>query len=397
MNGKSNKLIGTVIGGTLLAVGVAGALYFLKTKPQASRRTMSAMIPVVETMALPVGELALTIDCLGTVIADRTADLQAEVSGRVVMVNPALLEGARVRQGDVLLEIEAADYRLALQTAEANLLTATSTLRIEQGQQDVVRHELELMGSSTTNGYRDLLLREPQLKVAEAAVQRAQIDVELARLHLERTKIVAPFDAVVLAADVDAGDYAQSGKTLVELAATDRYFVRASVPLSSLDPLPDLGVEPYVAVVTLSDGTTRPAKTSKLLPDLTDKGRMARILLAVDDPFDGASGRPLLLNEFVRVEIMGETVKEASLIPRSVLHDGDTVWMLDAGNHLRILPVEVLQGYVEEVLVRVDAEPGMQLITTDLSAPVNGMELHIAGAASQTAKESGRPQKETGK
>ena len=63
MNGKSNKLIGMVIGGTLLALGVAGALFYLKTKPQASRRTMSAMIPVVETMALPVGELALTIDC----------------------------------------------------------------------------------------------------------------------------------------------------------------------------------------------------------------------------------------------------------------------------------------------------------------------------------------------
>ena len=301
------RLIGSGTGIALIGVGLAGAIMFVKTKPQAGRRPMSSMVPVVETIPLAVSSQSLSVECLGTVIADKTAAVQAEVSGRIVLVNSRLVEGERVNRGDVLVEIEDADYRIALQKAEAALLTARSNLRIEEGQQDAVRHELELMGDDKSGPYRDLTLREPQLKSAQATVKGAELAVEAAKLDLERTKIRAPFDAVVVVTDSDVGDYAQSGKALFELAATDRYFIRASVPLSALDALPQLGKMPYRAAVTLPGGSVREAQTFKLLPDLTEKGRMARLLITVDAPFDHESDRPLLLGEVVRVRIEGKT------------------------------------------------------------------------------------------
>ncbi len=380
MNKISTRILSTLISVTLLAVGIIGATLFVKSKPQAQRtRRMSSMVPVVETRPLIVSSQALKVDCLGTVIADKTAAIQPEVNGRIIAVNAFLVEGERVKKGDVLVEIEAADYQLALQKAEANLLTAQSNFRIEEGQQDVVRHELKLMGVDASDSHRDLLLREPQLKVVEAAVKSAELAVESAKLDLKRTKIRAPFDAVVVFTDADVGDYAQSSKTLIELAATDRYFVRASVPLSALEPLPMIGEQPYSAEITLSDGTQRKAQTYKLLPDLTEKGRMARILLSVDAPYATGKGRPLLLNEYVRVCIAGKSVEKASLIPRSYLRDGNVVWMMDSQGKLKVLPAEVLQGYADDVLVRVTPEAGSELITSDLAAEVDGMQLRRVG------------------
>jgi RND family efflux transporter MFP subunit len=298
-----------------------------------------------------------------------------------------LIEGERISKGDVLIEIEAADYELALAKAEATLLTAQSKLRIEQGQQDVVRKELELMGDDKSDAYRDLTLREPQLKSAEAEVKSAQLAVESAKLNLDRTKIRAPFDAVVVSRTADVGDYAQNTK-LAELASIDRYYIRASIPLSALEPLPEIGTTPYPAEVILSDGSVRTAQTSKLLPGLTEKGRMARILLTVEDPYD-SKGRPLLLNEYVRVHIAGETVEGAALLPRKYLRDGNLVWAIDNENKLSILPAEVLQGYADDVLVRIQGPSKLEVVTTDLPAAVDGMQLRRVGEPAPQKKPGG--------
>lgn len=380
MNNGTRRIISISLGFALILGGYLGARYFVKNKPQAERRKpMSSMVPVVETTKLTITDQPLYIDCLGTVQADKTAAIQSEVNGRIVAVNENLVEGEQVKKGDLLIEIESVDYELALAKAEANLLTAKSNFRIEEGQQDVVRHELELMGGDESDAYRDLMLREPQLKSAEADVKTAELAVKSAQLDLERTRIRAPFDAVIVSTDADEGDYAQTSKTLIELASTDRYYIRAAVPLSALEPLPKLKNQPYPAVVTLSDGSSREARTHRLLPDLTDKGRMARILLIVESPYSADTARPLLLNEYVRVRIQGETERNASLIPRRDLRDGNTIWMIDADKKLRILSVEVLQGYTNETLIRADIEPGMKLVTTDLTAAFEGMLLREVG------------------
>jgi len=391
---KNKHFTAVLIGIALLCVGIVGAIAFVKTKPEAQRkRSMSSMVPVIETVPLPVASLPLIVEGLGTVIADKLATMQSEVSGRIIAVSDALVEGGRVQKGEVLITIEASDYQLALAKAEAGLLDEQSDFRLEEGNQAVARHEMTLIGEDVDEAYKDLMLREPQLKSAQAAVKSAQAALDSALLDLERTEIKAPFDAVIVSADADIGDYAQTSTKLVELAATDRYFIRASVPLSSLEPLPMLGKTSYPVAVTLSDQTTRVAQTYKLLPDLTETGRMAQMLLTVDHPYDSAESRPLLLNEVVRFRVRGETADGVSLIPRTQLRDGDVVWMIDGKNKLRILLADVLQGYADEVLVRIDGAEGMEVVTTDLAAAVEGMQLRRVGEPAPSAQNgpAGKP------
>lgn len=376
---SKNRWIATAVGVGLLLLGLGGARAWVKTKPQAQRsRKMSSMIPVVETAPWSVGSCSLKVEGLGTVVADQLVALKPEVSGRVVAVRKGLVEGCRVRRGELLVELDPADYRLACAQAKAALLAAQSRLRIEEGNQAVARHEMALMPNLVDESYRDLMARAPQLASSRAEVNSAQAALGLAELNLERTKIRAPFDGVVVRTDADVGDSAQPATELLRLAATDRYLVRASIPIHSLQPLSQLGQTPYSAQLILSDGAMRAAQTDQLLPDLTETGRMAQLLLAVDAPYAGP-GRPLLLGEVVRFEIAGERVDDVAHISREYLRDGDVVWMLDREQTLRILPADVLHGSDDEVVVRVAGAEGLELVTTDLAVAVDGMTLRRVG------------------
>jgi RND family efflux transporter MFP subunit len=369
------KLIGMLL--PVLAVGLV--VVMVKTKPKAERKKMSSMIPVVESTLLHPISTAVVVQCMGTVIADREASLEAEVNGRITEILPGLVEGSLVGQGDVLITIDPRDYELAVDEARASLQRAESSLRLEEGSQAVTQHEMELIGAGTKvdPAYQDLMLRKPQLQTAQANINTAKANLADAQLNLERTQIRAPFDAVVQAVNVSEGDTARSGKALVKLVAKDRLFVRASLPVGSLELFPNLGKTNYPARITLADGAVCTGNLYKMLPDLSEGGRMARMLIAVSRPFDSETVRPLLLDEVARIEITGRTVENVCLMDRTNLRDGSVIWMIDPAEHLHICPVELVQGYTDQVLVRTAFSNGWELITSDIPAPVDGMKLRI--------------------
>jgi RND family efflux transporter MFP subunit len=377
----------------VLAAAAAGAVVMVKSKPKMQRKPMSAMIPVVTSVELKPESTAVAVQCLGTVIAEDDATLEAEVSGRIMQISPSLVEGALVKKGAVLLTIDPSDYALALARAEAALLTAESNLRVEQGQQAVAQHEMELIGTATEidPAYRDLMLRSPQLKSAQANVKTAQANLDAAQLDLDRTKIMAPFDGVIRSVEISAGDYARTGKSLLSMASASRYFVQCSLPIRSLEAFPTLNAA-YPAKLTLGDGTVREGELYQILPDLSAQGRMARLLVAVNNPLATDSGRALLLGEVASVELSGRVVEGVCRIDRSHWRDGDVVWMIDADEKLRICPAKLVQGYANEVLVRVEFESGWEMITSDVAAPVDGMQLKIQGASARQEESSPKGQ-----
>lgn len=375
----NKQVILKAAGPVLLVLAIIAAVIFVKTRPVAQRKQMSSMIPVVEVADLHKTNAPVIVECLGAVIADSVAEVQSEVRGLVRTVHPDLTAGAFVAEGELLVEIDPRDYEQAVRSAEAALKTAQSNLRIEEGRQATAKHEMELIGGGEVDeAYRDLMLRKPQLEAVKASVASAEAALASAQAALERTKIRAPFDAVVQMETIDTGDYAQVGRTLMEMVSTDRFFVRVSIPVSDLRFLPDIGSTAYSARLISADGAERLGTLYKLLPGLTEQGLMARMLIAVDQPFAADRGRPLLLGESVRVELSGQEEDGVCLIERKHLRDGSVVWMMDADHKLRICPAEVVRGYAGKALVRFEFSNDWKLVTSNIPAPVDGMKLKTA-------------------
>ena len=135
----------------------------------------------------------------------------------------------------------------------------------------------------------------------------------------------------------------------------------------------------------------RHGRVVRLIPKLDSASRTARLLIEVDDPLalrDENAGLPLIMvNDYIRVRIAGETLPDVVTLPRKLLRDGDTVWVMASDNTLAIRPVEVVHRAGEHVLIKTGIDSDDRIITVDLSTPVAGTPLRLHSAVSDTRQQ----------
>ncbi len=109
---------------------------------------------------------------------------------------------------------------------------------------------------------------------------------------------------------------------------------------------------------------------------------MARVLVEIKDPLGlkltGKKHPPLLIGEYVRMEVEGRQLEKVYRIPRTALRDNTRIWLISKDGKLEIRNVETLWRDEQTVLLTDGLQPGEQLIVSDLSKPVNGMPLQVA-------------------
>ncbi len=372
----------------IFVIALLAALYISGTAPKARRSPPLREAPLVEVPTVPHSSEGLGIPAMGGVMPAREITLKSQVSGRIVKINPRFTEGEHLKAGEETLKIEDQDYRLAVAERRSAVVEAEYALKLELGRQDVAQREWELLGKEALQGPLDseLALRKPHLEKAQADLEAARAALKQAELDLARTVVRAPFNCIVRAKHVDLGSHASSQDQLAELVGTDRYRVRASVPVDRLKWISiPRGVNDRGSKVRILYGNTagyeREGTVVTLLSDLEEEGRMARILIAVDDPLDLDSPEqtrpPLLIGEYVRVEIEGPELDSVVALPRSALKNGRDVWIMLDDDTLDIRAVDIVWRGETAVLVRNDLRDGERIIMTGLSAPVQGMKVMV--------------------
>ncbi len=375
----------------VVAAAVLYAVYLMSTGPHSQRKHPEKQARLVEVLSAQRADAPVIIKVNGTVVPARRVELKPQVSGKIVDVDADFIPGGMFQEGQTLMRIESADYELMVRQRESEVVTAQSTLRLEQGNQAVAEQEYKLLSDVVAEDDKELVLRKPQLAVAEGAMQSAEARLRQAKLDLERTSIVAPFNSTVENKQVDLGAMVSSATTLVTLTGTDEYWIQTEVPVGQLKwiriPAAD-GQKGSTARVynpaAWGDNEYRIAEVIRLCPALVPGARMATLLLSVKDPLglgdhaDSAAGT-LLLGSYVNVEIEGIRIESAYSLDRSLLRDGDKIWRLSHDNSLEILPVNVVYRGENEVVIVDGISPGDLIVKTDISAPVQGMPLMLAG------------------
>jgi multidrug efflux pump subunit AcrA (membrane-fusion protein) len=84
---------------------------------------------------------------------------------------------------------------------------------------------------------------------------------------------------------------------------------------------------------------------------------------------------PLLIGEYVKVDVQGRQMDDVFIIPRTALRDGSTVWIMNGDKTLSIKKVEPAWRSDTAVVVKNDLRQGQQLVVSDLPAPVEGMAI----------------------
>lgn len=393
MDGKTGFL--TAAGIVAGSVGLAALLVSLAPEPE--QREPPPKLPFAQTGRAVAGSGVIPVYGSGTVRPSAEIDIIPQVSGKVAWIDSGFQSGGRVSAGQTVFRIEEEDYLYRVREAEADLEARRVELLEAREKAEIARTEYEQFSGRQANGgssehrANPLTLREPQLKAAEAALDREEARIADARLALSRTWVRAPFDGYVRDESVDLGQVVTAGQAVGRIFSADA--VEVVVPLSDLYAALIPGLWELRAgddeqrvrarvVARYGDGNyVWEGYVDRAEMSLDEQTRTIDIIVRVPNPFsqdntfadEAGSAPPLLVGKFVEIEIEGLAPGQYFRVPRAALQPGNEVWAIEEGGVVRVVPVRVLQRVNDEAYVTGPLENGQLVITRGLNFVTNGM------------------------
>lgn len=387
----------------VLAGGLYIAYLFITTKPQAEKKAKENLPTLVETMRAEIIDQHIVVAQQGVVKPARQVSIHPQVSGIIIEQHPSLIPGGLLQEGELLARIEEEDYKYALEQQKAVVENATFNLKMEMGRKTIAENEWELLGDSVPANElgKQLALREPHIQNAQAALHAARSQLDKARLQLRRTRLHVPFNAIVLQENIDVGQYVSPQTQIATLAGTDRYWVQASIPFEDLKYI-DIPKTPtqkgsQVRIIQESGMETRIVDEGyviRLLGDLDQQSRQARVLIAVEDPLHLAKEEEtealhLMLGAYVDVEIDGGVLPDVCVLPRAAVREGNALWMMDENNMLEIRPIHIIRRQKDTVTIADAIREGERIVTSRIITPIPGMKLRESDTSKKVIQPPG--------
>ena len=313
--------------------------------------------------------------------------LVAQVGGQVVDKASNFDEGGYFSEGDVMLTIDPRDYQADVRIAEATLADAQLALAEEQARADQARIDWDRLQNDGEPG--SLVLREPQVKAAQARVASAQANLTKTRLDLERTRIRAPFDGRVLRQMVDLGQVVSGNTAVAEFYSVGVAELRlpiANNDLTFLD-LPGSGQDLQAAPAKvrleseIAAGEIWEARLVRTEAAIDDTARQLHVLAHVDDPFTVGEQHsvPLKIGQYMTATIEGRTLSDVIIIPTSAIYQGSYVYVVE-DELLQRRDIGISWSDGNRSIVNSGLQPGEQLVTTLLGQVSSGTRVAIAGS-----------------
>ncbi len=239
-----------------------------------------------------------------------------------------------------------------------------------------------------------MIIRKPQLAKLQSTRVSAEAQLAQARLDLRRTEITAPFNAVIGTRNVNVGTRVTQTTTLAQLVGSDVFWLKLTLPVEQLQwiDIPTARDEKGSEVRIYSQGSGngesyRSGHVIRLLASLEEQGRMAQLLVEIEDPLgrrpENSENPKLLLGSYVKAEVEGIGVAEGITVDRAHVREGGKVWLMDDDGFLEIRDIEVVFRSRDKVIIRNDLVDGDRLITSSLSSPIAGTPLRLVGTAKQ--------------
>ena len=369
----------------ILAVGWFG-YSSLSVEPEEKKRPKGKPRPIkTQVVELVTQDYPTQIVTQGNVRPHDQITLNSEVSGRIVSISPSFEDGAFFEEGEILVELDTADFEAAVANAESQVARMTSSYALEKAQSDVARANWEKL---TLNEEPDpLVLRIPQLKQAEANVKSADAQLGRAQRELERTRIRAPFDGRVKQRTVGLGQAIRINSSLGTIFASDYAEVRLPIPGQDLPllVLPEEVGDPPVEVIlrdalNSANETTWKAQIIRTEGALDPSSLELFAIAKVDDPFGIISGKPpLRIGQPVTASVSGKVLENVMALPRLGVKRLNQVYIVDPKKlTLHNRTIEAVWSDEHYVLIRDPNIPdGSLLATTKLTYTPEGAQVEI--------------------
>ena len=205
------------------AIGIMGLLLSACDSKTAPGAAAPAAVEV-GVVTLAAADVPLQTELPGRTSAYRKAEVRPQVSG--IIQKRLFNEGAEIKAGTALYQIDPATYEAAVASAKAELARANATLAAAQAKETRYKN-LAAIKAISQQDYDDALATLGQ---AKAGVSVAQAAVESASINLKYTRVLAPIDGVISKSSVTEGALVSAGQAdvLANILQLDPIYVDVS-------------------------------------------------------------------------------------------------------------------------------------------------------------------------
>jgi membrane fusion protein (multidrug efflux system) len=332
----------------------------------------AAGAPEVAVITLAPRQVELSTVLPGRTSAYRIAEVRPQVDG--IVLKRLFTEGAEVRAGEPLYEIDPAPYRAALLRAEAALASAEA--QYEAARLIAERYgRLQSQGVVSQQEYDNSVAAD---KSAAAAVASAKAALETARIDLAYTQVRAPISGRIGRTLVTEGALvtAKQQQPLATVAQLDPIYVdvtQSSTELLRLQRefdegrLQRDGQQKARVVVQLEDGTEYPEPGTLQFSEVTVESGTGSVLLRAVVP---NPRRTLLPGMFVRATLPQGSSSQALVVPQAAVSRNargePTVLVVDAENKLSERVIQVNRAVGSDWLVNGGLSAGERVVVDGL-------------------------------
>lgn len=349
----------------LVSTFILSAALILPGCNDAGQTSAGPPAPEVGVYTVKSEPVNLSTELPGRTTAYRVAEVRPQVSG--IVLKRLFEEGAMVKEGDELYQIDPDTYKATYAKAVANMENLERAAKRKES--------LKVSRTLSAQDYEDALY----------AWEQAKADVELARLNLEYTQVRAKLSGRIGRSNITEGALVVNGQAqaMAVINHIDPIFVDLTPAMTHLlkvektfrtDQAEPAFLQDADVWLTLEDGSVYPlAGKMKFLDNAVDQGTGTVTLRA---EFPNPDGR-LLPGMYVRARVQEGVVNDGKVIPQQALtrdiKSQPQVWVVNDQNVAEVRQIKAERTLGNTWLVTEGLEAGDQVVTEGLQRLVNGM------------------------
>lgn len=377
-------------GGVLLLA----ALVSVSASGCSSHAAEAAPTPNVEVVQVEQKDVPIHSEWVGTLDGLTNADVRAQVSGYILRQD--YQEGAFVKQGQLLFEIDPRPFQAIVDQAQGQLDQAIANLANAQAVQgrtqlDVDRYtplakEEAASQQDLDNSVQNNLAAKASVETAKAQIQSAQAALETAKINLNFTRLIAPIDGIAGQAQLQVGALVSPASGAVTTVSTvdpikvyftiseteyldfhKRYPTQATLDVARKD----LHLQ-----LLLADGTTYAQEGTFYFTDRQVDPATGAIRIAALFPNPGNVLRP---GGYGRIRAIVRTQENALLVPQmavSEIQGSYQVAVIGADGKVSIQPVQMGDQIGDQWIVTAGLHPGAEVVVEGLQKIRPGMKVN---------------------
>jgi len=308
-------------------------------------------------------------------------EVRSSVIGKVVDSKVAIQPGTFVKKGELLAIVDDSEHMANLAQAESRISQAKLELARLRHEQTVLK---QINQDQKQTPYGKL---EPHVIAAKTELKAAQMAFDAAKVKSDETKILAPFDAVILDKQLAPGQWLNHGDLIYQLADRRYLDVRSELTQSQWQRLERGAGIDQINLVT-NDTTAITASIRYIEPILDETTRQQGIVFEINSPFELTTA--VMPGQQYEVRITGSEIKHVVKAPASVLTRDMTVWTVEEGV-LKEEAVELLDEQPTRLKFRFISNPETKrnLVLFPLSTMLDGQAVVSEPIKSEPFKTDG--------